>query len=147
MAVDSRDRDAGAHRREAQIPWHNRTSTVLGVSLAGLAAIAVLVTSANYVARQFNEPEPAPVNYVGPTSSTTGTSSTPTTTSTITSTKPPITSDINPNPTPTGTGSSTASGRNPNSRPPRTREDDGSPAQTPRNRPRTSVTRTLNPAQ
>ena len=147
MAVNSRDHDGGAHRQAPHVPWHNRTSAVLGVSVAGLAAIVILVASAMYLVRQFDEPDPAPINYVGPASSATGTSSTPATPSTITSTRPPITSDINPEPTPTSTGSAEVSSRNPNYRPPRTREDESSEAQTTRSRPRASVPSTLNPAR
>lgn len=146
MAVNSQDHDGGAHRQAPRVPWHNRTSTVLGASVAGLAAIVIVFTSATYLVRQFDEPERAPINYVGP-SAPTGTSSKPAAPSTITSTRPPITSDINPDPTPPGTGSAEVSSRNPNYRAPRTREDDSSEAQTTRSRPRTSVPRTLNPAR
>lgn len=149
MAVTSRDRDDDADREAPPVPWHNRTSTVLGASVAGLAAIAILVTSISYVARQFTEPTQAPINYMEPAFTTDSESSTPTTTGTITSTRPPITSDINPDLTPPAAEPSETSGRNPNYRPPRTREDDPtdeSETRTTRNRPRTNVTRTLYPA-
>lgn len=131
--------------------WHNQTSTLLGASVAALAAIAVLVGLISYVAGQFNETEQAPLYYVPPSASATATrsgTSTSTTTGTITSTSPPITSDINPDATPSSTSPSTTS---PSTRPPRTREPstqsetaDGEP-ETTRSRPRTNVTRTLYP--
>lgn len=153
MAVTSRDRDHDAQRAGPPVPWHNRTSTLLGASVAAIAAIALVVASIGYVARQFSETDQAPINYVEPTftSSTESGTSTETaiTTGTITSTSPPMTSDINPGLTSSPTDSSQTSSQNPNFRPPRTREpgaDDESTPRTTRNRPRTNVTRTLNPA-
>lgn len=148
MAVKSGDRDDDADRETPPVPWHNRTSTVLGASVAGLAAIALLVTSISFVTRQFSEPTQAPINYVEPFSSTERGSSTPTTTGTITSTRPPVTTDINPDLAPPETEPSESPGESPNFRPPRTREDDAdeSETRTTRNRPRTNVTRTLYPA-
>lgn len=145
--MTGRDRDEHAHQQAPHVPWHHRTSTVLGVSMAGLAALAIVVMSIIYVSRQVTEPQQAPLNYVGPTSSATSTRTTATTTGTITSTRPPITSDINPDLTPSSTDSSLTSSRNPNYRPPRTRESDGSEPRTTRSRPGTSVTATLNPAR
>jgi hypothetical protein len=149
VAVTSRNRDDDADREAPPVPWHNRTSTLLGASVAGVAAIAILITSISYVSRQFNEPQQAPLNYVEPAFSATSTSesSTSTTTGTITSTSPPITSDINPDLTPSSsTDPSATTSRNPASRPPRTREDDEPSTRTTRNRPRTNVTRTFYPA-
>ncbi|PRC43019.1 hypothetical protein C6A85_000000107515 [Mycobacterium sp. ITM-2017-0098] len=150
MAVTRRDRD-DASSEEPHVPWHNQTSTLLGASVAALAAIAVLVGLISYVAGQFDEPEQAPLYYVPPSSSATSTrsgTSASTTTGTITSTSPPITSDINPDATPSSTSGSATT---PSTQPPRTREpstrtqdDDGEP-ETTRNRPRTNVTRTLYP--
>jgi len=154
VAVTSRERDEDAHREPPPVPWHNRTSTVLGASLAAVTAIAIVVTSIGYVSRQFTEPEQAPVNYIGPAFSSTESSSSPSTTTataTVISTSPPVTSDINPDLTPSSTtdSSESSTSRNPASRSPRTREaepDDESTTRTTRNRPRTNVTRTLNPA-
>ncbi len=132
------------------MPWHNRTSTLLGASIAAIALIAVLITSASWVSRQFNEPEQAPLNFVDPSFSTTeATSETPTTTGTITSTSPPMTTDINPESTPPTTSGSETSGSEtpgvpPSTRAPRTRDDDTDTSTT-RKRPRTNVTRTLYP--
>lgn len=148
MAVTRPDRDDDTRPEQ---PWHNRTSTLLGASIAAIALIAVLITSASWVSRQFNEPEQAPLNFVDPTFSTTeDTSMTPTTTGTITSTSPPMTTDINPESTPPTTSGSETSGTDTSGPPrstraPRTREDDAD-ATTTRKRPRTNVTRTLYPA-
>ncbi|WP_335329627.1 hypothetical protein [Mycobacterium kyogaense] len=142
------DRDEGANRDPSDVPWHNRTSTLLGVSIVGLAVIAALVAGGLWLGRQFTEPAQAPLNYVDPTfsSNSAPASSTPTTTGTITSTSPPMTTDINPESTPpTTTDSDTSS----TSRPPRTSrtrdEDDDGDTTTTRKRPRTNVTRTLYP--
>jgi hypothetical protein len=134
------------------VAWHNQTSTLLGASVAALAAIAVLVGLISYVAGQFDEPEQAPLYYAPPSSSAAATrsgTSTTTTTGTITSTSPPVTSDINPDLTPSSTSPSTTG---PSTRPPRTREPstrsetaDGDEPETTRSRPRTNVTRTLYP--
>lgn len=149
MAVTSRYRDKHADREAPPVPWHNRTSTLLGASVAAVAAIAILIMSISYVARQFNDPQQAPLNYVEPafSATTTSESSTSTTTGTITSTSPPVTSDINPDLTPpSSTDPSSTTSRNPASRPPRTREDDpDDETSTTRNRPRTNVTRTFYP--
>lgn len=152
----SRDRAEDTRENATRIPWHNRTSTLLGVSVAGLAAIAILVFSVNYLTGRVTEPEQAPINYVGPTSSATTRTTAPTTTATITTatTKSPITSDINPDLTPSSTEAPEAStrnpetttSRNPNYRPPRTRDSDSTVDQTTRSRPRSNVTRTLYPA-
>lgn len=145
MAVTRRDRD-DASPEEPAVAWHNQTSTLLGASVAGVVALAVLIGLISYVAGQFSEPEQAPLYYVPPPTSASATesgTSAPTTTGTITSTSPPMTSDINPDATPSSTSESTTT---PSTRPPRTREDepDGEP-ETTRKRPRTNVTRTLYP--
>ncbi len=150
MPVNRRDDDEA--REEPPVEWHNKTSTLLGASLAGLLAIALVVMLISYVARQFSEPEQAPLNYIPPPASSAGgtRSATSTTTGTITSTSPPMTSDINPGETTTTSESTTR----PSTRPPRTREtdanegdegDDGEAETTTRSRPRTNVTRTLYP--
>jgi hypothetical protein len=89
-------------------PWHEKTPTVVGASVAALLALAILYFLISTVARQFNTPDPAPSYYVDPgdTSSYSRTSAT-TTTETITSTVPPITTEINPGET---TAPSTTSG-------------------------------------
>ncbi|KRE27638.1 hypothetical protein ASG82_14735 [Mycobacterium sp. Soil538] len=151
MAVTRPDRDEHARPEPPTVPWHNRTSTLLGVSIAALVLIAVLITSASWVSRQFNEPEQAPLNFVDPSfSASEETSATLTTTGTITSTSPPMTTDINPESTPPTTSGSETSGSETSgpprsTRPPRTREDDAGTSTT-RKRPRTNVTRTLYPA-
>ncbi|CAN3126713.1 Serine/threonine protein kinase [Mycobacterium sp. smrl_JER01] len=145
MAVSSRDRDAEPD--EPAVAWHNRTSTLLAASVAGLAAIALVVALISFVARQFTEPEPAPLYYVPPSSAVSATKTGPsTTTGTITSTSPPMTSDINPGET-TETPEPTTTTRS--TRPPRTRETERTSddeTSTSRSRPRTNVTRTVYPA-
>jgi hypothetical protein len=150
VAVTGPERDDDARRASSEVPsevpWHNRTSTLLGASVVGLAVIALLIAGGLWLSRQFNEPEPAPLNFVDPSFSATQTETTaPTTTGTITSTSPPMTTDINPESTPeTTTDSSTSR----TSRPPRSQEDDGDDDEvttTTRKRPRTNVTRTLYP--
>ncbi len=159
--MTGRDRTEDAPTPAPRVPWHNRTSTVLGVSLAGLAVLAILVISISHLTRQFGEPEQAPIDYVGPTSSAPGTRSpTTTTTETITSTSPPITSDIDPGLAPS-TGESAAadsepaqartksaepSTSKPNYRRPRTRDPDGPPEDPVPDDPTTEATATLNPA-
>jgi hypothetical protein len=132
-------------------PWHQSTPAVVGASIAGLAAIALVIAGVVFVTRQADKPQDAPLNYVDPTFSATAThpaESPPTTTETIASTSPPVTTDINPSsasPTPTTPPSETSS-----SEPPSTSETDdqgdGEPSTTrSRSRPRTNVTRTLYP--
>ena len=143
--------DDGEEATPSPVPWHNRTPAVVGASALGVAVIGILILAVTYVARQFDEPEQAPLNFVDPTFSVTATdSSTPTTTATITSTSPPVTTDINGPPTSSPTSSSdTSSTESPGpTRTPRTREtddDDESTPSTTRQRPRTNVTRTLYP--
>jgi hypothetical protein len=133
-------------RSPTPAPWYNRTPTVIGASLAGLAAIGILIAAVTFVLRQFDEPAQAPLNFVEPSFSATatGSSSAPTTTATITSTSPPVTSDINEptsTPSPSDTSSSDTSTRITQSRP----SNGGSAPSTTRRGPRTNVTRTLYP--
>jgi hypothetical protein len=137
-------------------PWYNRTPAVLGASMAGLALIGILIAAVTFVARQFDEPEQAPLNFVEPsfTATATQSSSAPTTTATITSTSPPVTIDINPpSSTPsssdTSSSSSGTSSSSDASSPTRVtqsrRSNDESTPRTTRQGPRTNVTRTLYP--
>jgi hypothetical protein len=150
VAVTSRDRDEDARRASKPVPWHNRTSTLLGASVVALAAIAILIASASWVSRQFGEPQQAPLNFVDPSFSPSipRSSSRSGTTGTITSTSPPVTTDINAESTTPSSSASSSASDTPSppvsTRPPRTREDDG--VTTTRKRPRTNVTRTLYPA-
>ncbi|WP_158021301.1 hypothetical protein [Mycolicibacterium chubuense] len=153
--------DRDGHRRHdrrdpSRVPWHNRTSTLLGASVAGLAVIAILIASGLWLTRQFNEPEQAPLNFVEPSFSATSTpSSTPTTAVTATSTSPPVTTDLDPTSTPPTTSTSASAtpsdsattSRPPSTQTPRTREttEDDESTSTTRRRPRTNVTRTLYP--
>ena len=72
-------------------PWHNRTSTLLGASVLAILVITILIVAATALARQFDEPEQAPLDFVAPTYSATNSESAAasTTTQTITSTSPP----------------------------------------------------------
>ncbi|WP_101950610.1 hypothetical protein [Mycobacterium sp. 3519A] len=136
----------------SETPWYNRTPNVIGASVAGLALIGILIAAVTFVARQFNEPEQAPLNYVEPSfSATASRSTTPTTTETITSTSPPVTTDINGPSSTTPSSSDTSSTETPSTThtawtqpytpPP---GEDSEPSTT-RRGPRTNVTRTLYP--
>jgi hypothetical protein len=136
-------------------PWHERTSTVIGASVAALVAIGIVFLAVSYVSKRYNEPEQAPQYFVdepnGSSSAVTSSSAT-STTEVITSTSPPVTTDINPGDETTtsstsGTdtsSSSTSSGTTtPTTRRPPDTQDDG--PSTTRNRPRLNETRTLYP--
>jgi hypothetical protein len=138
----------------APVPWYNRTPNVIGASAAGLVVIGLLIVAVTFVARQFDEPDQAPLNFVDPTfSATASQSSTPTTTATITSTSPPVTTDINgPSSTPSSSdttgSSSTDTSSGPNTawtRPYTPPSGEESTPSTTRRGPRTNVTRTLYP--
>lgn len=156
--MTSRERDDDGQQ---SVPWHNRTSTLLGASVAALAAIAVVVSALMYVTRQ-SGPEPAPMYFLETSRSATSSKaarSTTTRTSTLTSTSPPATTDIDPaDPTSTSgpetsetsapsetsaTSGSQTTRTTPSTRPPRTRDPDDT---TSRARPRANMTRALSPA-
>jgi hypothetical protein len=132
-------------------PWHNRTPALVGASLAALVVVGILIVAATAVARQFGEPEQAPIDFVEPTySATTSQSGTATTTQTITSTSPPETTDINASSTSSSSSSSTTSSSSESSTEQTTArtedtETEDRPTRTTRQRPRTNVTRTFNP--
>ena len=153
MAVAGQDPDDyDGEQTPSPSPWYNRTPAVVGASLLGVVVIGVLIAAVSFVARQSNEPEQAPLNFVEPSFSATAThsSSTPTTTATITSTSPPVTTDIDG---PSGTTSSSDTSGSGTSTPrgtawtsPYTHQstDESAPTTT-RRGPRTNVTRTLYP--
>ena len=132
-------------------PWYNRTPNVIGASVAGVAAIGIIIAAVTFVSRQFDEPEQAPLNFVDPSfSATASQSTTTTTTATITSTSPPVTTDID-GPSSTTSSSDTSSTDTTSTThtawtqpytPPSGEES--SPSTT-RRGPRTNVTRTLYP--
>jgi cytoskeletal protein RodZ len=132
-------------------PWYNRTPYVIGASVAGIAAIGIIIAAVTFVARQFSEPDQAPLNFVEPSFSASAShSSTPTTTATITSTSPPVTTDINgpSSTTPSSDTSSTDTSSGPNTawtRPYTPPSGEESAPSTTRRGPRTNVTRTLYP--
>ncbi|MEZ0340367.1 hypothetical protein ACAG25_10335 [Mycobacterium sp. pV006] len=138
----------GDDDEDDSVAWHNRTSTLLGASIAALAAIAVMVSAVMYVTRQ-SDPIRTPMYLTETSRSATPTktsrSTSRTTTTRLTSTSPPETTDIDPAlPTETVSESETTT---PSTRPPRTREDDADEERTTtsRVRPRTNVTRTPAP--
>jgi cytoskeletal protein RodZ len=128
-------------------PWHERTSTVVGASVAGLAVIGILFLLISYIARDVNAPDQAPQYYLdepsGSSRVTSSSSSTTTTTETVTSTSPPVTTDINPGDETTTSSSDTTSTIPPTTRRTTTTDDGG--ASTSRSRPRLNETRTLYP--
>ena len=154
MAVAGQDPDDyDGEQTPSPSPWYNRTPAVVAASLVGVVVIGVLIVAVSFVARQSNEPQQAPLNFVEPSFSATATysPSTPTTTATITSTSPPVTTDIDG---PSGTtSSSSATSSSDTSTPTRTAwtspythasTDELTPTTT-RRGPRTNVTRTLYP--
>jgi hypothetical protein len=153
MAGDDRD-DRDDDQSPSETPWYNRTPNVIGASVAALAALGIVIAAVTYVARQFDEPEQAPTEFVQPSFSATAShSTTPTTTATITSTSPPVTSDIDgPSSTTSSSDTSGSSSTDTTSTthtawtqpytPPSGEES--SPSTT-RRGPRTNVTRTLYP--
>ena len=97
--MTSRDRDHDARREAPPVPWYNRTSTLLGASVAAHRRHRHRDHLDQLRVPSFTEPEQAPTHYVEPTFSETGataSASTSTTTATVTSTSPPVTTDINP---------------------------------------------------
>lgn len=136
----------------SETPWYNRTPNVIGASVAGIAAVGIIIAAVTFVARQFDEPDQAPLNFVDPSFSASAShSSTSTTTATITSISPPVTTDIN------GPSSTTPSSSNTSStdttdtthtawtRPYTPPSGEESSPSTTRRGPRTNVTRTLYP--
>jgi cytoskeletal protein RodZ len=153
VAVTGDGDDEGDDAR-VEPAWHERTSTLVGASIAAVAVLALLYFLISTVVREFNEPEPAQEYFLDPggSSSTyrTHSSSTTTTTQTVTSTSPPVTSDINipGEPTTPSTTSGSETTTSPSSSPSTSRQlphttDNGT--RTPRSRPRLNETRTLYP--
>ena len=139
------DRDDDPQER----PWHERTSTVVGASVAGLAVIGILFLLVSYIG-QDDAPDQAPQYFIDEPSGSTSrvsSSSATTTTETVTSTSPPVTTDINPGDETTTSSSDTSTTELPTTDAPATRPtrttDDG--PSTSRSRPRLNETRTLYP--
>ena len=136
----------------SETPWYNRTPNVIGASVAGIAAIGIIIAAVSFVVGQFDEPTQAPLNFVDPTfTATASNSSTTTTTATITSTSPPVTTDMDgpSSTTPSSSDtSSTETSSGPNTawtRPYTPPSGEESAPSTTRRGPRTNVTRTLYP--
>jgi cytoskeletal protein RodZ len=144
--------DPDDYDESSETPWYNRTPNVIGASVAGIAAIGIIIAAVSFVARQFDEPTQAPLNFVDPTfTATASNSSTTTTTATITSTSPPVTTDMDgpSSTTPSSSDtSSTETSSGPNTawtRPYTPPSGEESAPSTTRRGPRTNVTRTLYP--
>ncbi|WP_059095306.1 hypothetical protein [Mycobacterium sp. IS-1742] len=150
----ARDDDEQSGRQaDASTPWHHSTGKVLGASLAGIAAIALIVTGVLFASRAGDSPQ-APTNFVDPSfSSMTTRSSSATTSTTTTRISPPLTTDLElppviPSSTPPSPSETSSSRERPTTREeeseesPSTEED---PPTTTRNRPRLNETRTLYP--
>ncbi|GAC1395964.1 MAG: hypothetical protein NVSMB60_03540 [Mycobacterium sp.] len=158
MAVPGKDQEEREDEQSPESdPWHNRTPVVVGASVAGIVVIGLLIVVGTFVARQFNQPEQAPLNFVEPSfsSSVTHSSSTPTTIAMITSTSPPVTTDIDSPSFTTGSSSSGTSGTSGAdttntthtawTKPYTPPSGSGSTPTTTQRGPRFNVTRTLNP--
>jgi cytoskeletal protein RodZ len=140
----------GYDDESSETPWYNRTPNVIGASVAGIVAIGIIIAAVTFVARQFSEPEQAPLNFVDPTFSATASLSSTTTTATITSTSPPVTTDINgPSSTTsssdTSTTDTTSTTHTAWTQPYTPPSGEESSPSTTRRGPRTNVTRTLYP--
>lgn len=145
--LDSKDSDDGRDPPYEQ-PWHNRTPALIGASALGLVAIGFVILAATYAIREFNKPEQAPTNFVEPSfsSSQTASATSPaTTTATITTTSPPQTTDLSPGETPSSSTSSSSDTASSETTTRRSRDDEDSGTSTTRNRPRTNITRTVQP--
>ena len=143
--------DPDDYDESSETPWYNRTPNLIGASVAGIAAIGIIIAALTFVARQFDEPDQAPLNFVDPTFSASAShSSTSTTTATITSTSPPVTTDINGPSSTTSSSDSSSTDTTSTTHtawthpytPPSGEESSPSPT---RRGPRTNVTRTLYP--
>ncbi|MDT7763290.1 MAG: hypothetical protein QOC63_2710 [Mycobacterium sp.] len=152
MAVTGPDPDDyDGEQKPSPSPWYNRTPAVVGASLLGLVVIGILIFAVTFVARQFNEPEQAPLNFVEPSFSATApvSSSMPTTTATVTSTSPPVTTDIDGPSSTSSSGTSSGNTSTPRgtawTQPYTHPSTDQSTPTTTRPGPRTNVTRTLYP--
>lgn len=143
MTGDDDDRDG---HDSAEPPWHESTSKLLGASVAGLAAIALVVWGVTAVSR--DEPDNTPAEFVDSTFSSSSTSdSTTSTTSTITTTRSIQTTEINPGDPALTPPPPTSAPESPNtrSRAPRTRESEDDESTSTRRRPRLNETRSLYP--
>lgn len=150
----ARDDDEHSGRQaDASTPWHHSTGKVLGASIAGIAAIGLVVTGVMFASRAGDSPQ-APTNFVDPSFSSMTSRSGSATASTTTRISPPLTTDLDlppesappPPPPPPASETSTTRGRS------RTQEEESeesgeesSPRTTTRNRPRLNETRTLYP--
>lgn len=137
---------------DAATPWHHSTAKVLGASVAGLAAIGLVVGGVLFVSRQADETPQAPTNFVDPSFSATSdtSSSVPPTSSTPNRPSNPQTTDIDlpptsappPPPPPSSTSEESTSRRTPTTRNNDDDDEDESTPSSTRKRPRLNETRT-----
>src|SRR6476619_2209045 len=139
MAGQDHD-DYDDEQSSSATPWYNRTPALVGASVAGLAVIGILIAAVTFVARQFGEPDQAPLNYVDPTFSATASHSSPPTTTDING--PSSTTSSSSDTSSTDTTSTTHTAWTQPYTPPSGEQSEPS---TTRRGPRTNVTRTLYP--
>lgn len=153
--MGARDDDEPSDREaDAPTPWHHSTAKVLGASVAGLAAVALIVAGVMFLSRDDGDLPDAPPDFVDPTFSSMtsrSTSSSPTSTTT-TRISPPLTTDLDlppelaPPPPPPTSETSTPRGRSTTQQEQtETNSEEQTPRTTTRSRPRLNETRTLYP--
>lgn len=150
------DDEPSGRQADAPTPWHHSTAKVLGASIAGVAALGLIVTGVMVLSRNAGETPQAPLNFVDPSfSSMTSASSSSSTSTTTTRISPPLTTDLDlppelspppPSPSPSESETSTSRGRS-STRTEQTEEsgEESAPRSTTRSRPRLNETRTLYP--
>ncbi|KUI23621.1 hypothetical protein [Mycobacterium sp. GA-2829] len=148
------DDEPSDREADAPTPWHQSTAKVLGASLAGVAAIALIVAGVMFVSRDSGQAPDAPPDFVDPTfssmtSRSTSASSTSTTTTRI---SPPLTTDLDlppelapPPPPPSESSSESSTPRGRSTTQQEETSEESAPRTTTRNRPRLNETRTLYP--
>lgn len=106
----------GNKHRDTVRPWHERTPLVIGASIGALIVIGLLYWAISAVARHYNQPPPAPTQYVGPPNTTIATVRTTATATqaTPTSTVPIQTSEID-NPSTDTSGETSGTDTSPSS--------------------------------
>lgn len=137
---------------DAHAPWHHSTAKVLGASVAGVAAIGLIVGGVMFVSREAEKTPQAPLNFVEPSFSQTSdtASSAPSTTSPTARPSPPQTTDIDlpptsapppPPPPPSSSAEDSTSRRAPSTRDNDDEDEDDSTPSSTRKRPRLNETR------
>ncbi|KUI28666.1 hypothetical protein AU195_00185 [Mycobacterium sp. IS-1496] len=150
------DDEQSGLQADASTPWHHSTGKVLGASIAGIAAFALIVTGVMFASREGDSPQ-APTDFVDPSfSSITARSTSVSTSTTTTRISPPLTTDLDlppanpssipppPSQTPSSQESSTTREEESEEESSEREEEPSAPTTT-RNRPRLNETRTLYP--